>query len=244
MIYGVLGDIHSNLAALQAALSVLRSAGADQILSVGDVVGYGAAPRECIALLKDEGVHVVKGNHDAAVAGELDPRYFNQYARAAVEWTQRQLTAEEMHWLAGLPLRMHFEHCALAHGSYAHPEDFHYVHGPHDADASLDELELPVCFVGHTHVPVTLLRLAEDPLHTAFTHDSFVDLSETTRAVVNVGSVGQPRDEDPRAACALYDSSARLLRIVRTSYDIEREQARILKAGLPPVLAERLSLGV
>lgn len=244
MIYGVLGDIHGNLCALEVAIDLLKRGGAQTLLSVGDVVGYGAAPRACIAMLRAERVHVVKGNHDAAVVGELDPRYFNQYARAAVEWTQRQLSSEELQWLRDLPMRAHFEHCALAHGSYANPEHFTYVLGPHDAEESLDELELPVCFVGHTHVPITLLRLAEDPLHTAFTDDPVVDLSESTRALVNVGSVGQPRDDDPRAACALYDSDTRVLRILRAPYDIEREHQRILAAGLPQVLADRLRLGV
>jgi len=244
MIYGVLGDIHSNLTALEVALKLLRAGGAEKLLSVGDVVGYGAAPRACIAMLRAEGVHVVKGNHDAAVVGELDPRFFNQYARAAVEWTREQLAPEEIAWLRALPMREHFEHCALAHSSYAHPERFTYVLGPHDADESLDELELPVCFVGHTHVPITLLRLEEDPLHTAFSNDTTVDLSVSLRALVNVGSVGQPRDDDPRTACALYDSETRLLRILRAPYDIEREHKRILAAGLPAVLAERLRLGV
>lgn len=244
MIYGILGDIHGNLSALDTALQLLRAQGAQKLLSVGDVVGYGAAPKQCIARLVEEQVQVVKGNHDAAVVRELDARYFNHYARAAVQWTREQLSAAELAWLRALPMRECFEHCALAHGSYAHPERFTYVQGPHDADESLDELELPLCFVGHTHVPVTLLRLADDPLHTAFTHDDTVDLVDATRALVNVGSVGQPRDEDPRTACVVYDSDTHRVRFLRAAYDIEREHARILDAGLPQVLADRLRLGV
>jgi diadenosine tetraphosphatase ApaH/serine/threonine PP2A family protein phosphatase len=244
MRYGVLGDIHGNLSALEVVLGHLAKRGVDQIISVGDVVGYGAAPRECIGLLRSVGAVVAKGNHDAATAGEIDLLYFNNYAREAVKWTQSVMTDEEIEWLTALPYTLDLEHCSVGHGTYHQPELFDYIQSTTDADPSLDAMELPVCFVGHTHVPVTLLRLIDDPHRTAYTVEDEVDLGEVRRALVNVGSVGQPRDEDCRAAYAIYDSEKESVRICRADYDIDLEAGRILSAGLPSVLAERLRLGI
>jgi len=244
MRYAVLGDLHANLTALEAVLSALDGHEVDALLSVGDVVGYGAAPQEVIQLLREAEATVVKGNHDAAVTGELDATWFNPYARAAVEWTAAKLTREEMAWLEELPLTAHLEHCAVAHGTPTWPERFDYVQCTEDADPSLDALREPVCFIGHTHVPVTILRLAETPDRTSYTTDDAVDISDTTVALINVGSVGQPRDEDPRAAFGLYDSEQGRYELHRVEYDIQREDARIRAAGLPENLADRLHKGV
>lgn len=244
MKYGVLGDIHANLSALQSVLDRFSEEGVDTVLSVGDVVGYGAAPRECIELLRGVEATVVKGNHDAAAVGEMELLYFNNYAREAVRWTQTVLTNEDHDWLKELPLVRDLEHCSVGHGTYANPELFDYVQSTTDADPSLDLLEAQVCFVGHTHVPVTLLRLSDDPHRTAYTVEDEIDLRDTLKALVNVGSVGQPRDEDPRAAYAIYDSSLDRVWIRRVEYDIDREAARIRAAGLAGVLADRLYLGV
>lgn len=244
MKYGILGDIHGNLSALEVALAAFQSERIDRIVSVGDVVGYGAAPRECIARLRSLDAVVVKGNHDAACTGEIDIRFFNNYARDAVRWTQSVLSGDELEWLQALPLVTHLEHCSVAHGTYHRPELYDYIQSTTDADPSLDEMILPVCFVGHTHVPVTLMRLRDDPLRTAYTTDPVIDLAEAAKALVNVGSVGQPRDEDPRTAFAVYDTREDRVVIRRAPYDIEREATRIRAAGLPSVLADRLFLGV
>jgi diadenosine tetraphosphatase ApaH/serine/threonine PP2A family protein phosphatase len=244
MKYGILGDIHANLSALEAVLARFEKEGVEQVISVGDVVGYGAAPRECIDLLRSLDAIVVKGNHDAACVGELEVRYFNNYAREAVRWTTTKLATGENRWLSGLPMVVDLDHCSVGHGTYHRPELFDYIQSTTDADPSLDAMPRPVCFVGHTHVPVTLMRLRDDPLRTAYTVDTEIDLSETHRALINVGSVGQPRDEDPRAAYAIYDSTLERAWIRRVAYDIDREALRIRSAGLPTVLAERLYLGV
>jgi len=244
MKYGVLGDIHGNLSALDRVLERFEEEGVEQVISVGDVVGYGAAPRECIERVREADAVVVLGNHDAASIDRLDLVYFNNYARAAVEWTQTVLTDPDRAWIRSLPLTAHLEHCSVGHGTLHRPELFDYIQSPTDADPSLDIMPLPVCFVGHTHVPVTLLRLHEDPTRTAYTVENVVDIDEASRALVNVGSVGQPRDEDPRAAYAIYDSDAGKVWIKRVEYDIDREAERIRAAGLPGVLADRLYLGV
>lgn len=242
MKYGILGDIHANLSALNEALEGLERQGCERILSVGDVVGYGAAPKQCIALLRAHDVGVVLGNHDAACVGRLDDQYFNPFARAAMNWTRAQLSPDELAWLASLPYTLEREHCQVAHGTLHEPEAFHYALELHDALPSLEIMARPVCFVGHSHIPLTVMRTAAG--QTAYTTDDVIDLSESEHALVNVGSVGQPRDEDPRAAFASYDADKRVVRIHRADYDIELEVARILGAGLPRVLAERLRLGV
>lgn len=244
MKYGVLGDIHGNISALQVAVTRLRALGVQRFISVGDVVGYGAAPRECMALLRGIGAHVVRGNHDAAVSGGLELTYFNSHAKDAVLWTRGQLDAEETAWLAKLPLTLELDHCAVAHGSLDHPERFDYILGSQDAEPSLRVLRRHACFVGHSHVPIAVLKLLEDPHRTAYSRDTYLDLSECERALINVGSVGQPRDEDPRTAFALFDSDASTVEILREEYDVEREAQRIRRAGLPAMLADRLFLGI
>jgi diadenosine tetraphosphatase ApaH/serine/threonine PP2A family protein phosphatase len=244
MKYGILGDIHANLSALNAVLECFEDHGVDHVISVGDVVGYGAAPSECIARVREVGATVVKGNHDAACVDEIDIAYFNRYARDAVHWTKTVLSTEECEWLSSLPMVAHLEHCSVAHGTLHRPELFDYIQSTTDADPSLDAMHLPVCFVGHTHVPVSLLRLKGETDRTAYTFDRTIDLAESERALINVGSVGQPRDENPAAAYALFDSKENTIQILRAKYDIDLESARIRDAGLPPMLADRLYLGV
>lgn len=244
MKYGILGDIHGNLSALRAAVDLLEKDQVDAFVSVGDVVGYGAAPGECIAILHELDAVVVKGNHDAAAAGQIDLMYFNQFAREAVRWTQSVLDERDLTWLAELPYIVDLEDCSVGHGTYHKPDLFDYVLSPSDGDPSLDAMKRPVCFIGHTHVPLMLLRLADDPLRTAYTTEDFIHLRDANKALVNVGSVGQPRDDDPRAAVAIFDSIEDTVALRRVEYDIETEASRIRRAGLPAVLADRLFLGV
>lgn len=244
MKYGILGDIHANLSALRAVLARMDEEGVDTLISVGDVVGYGAAPSECIELLRERAAIVVKGNHDAACVDELDDRTFNPYARAAVAWTRTKLSADEKRWLRGLPLVATLEHCQVAHGTLHRPELFDYILSLSDADPSLDEMVRPVCFVGHSHIPLTVMRFADQPERTAYTCEPEIDLRETIKALINVGSVGQPRDENPDTAYAIFDATRKHASILRIAYDIEAEVARIAAAGLPQVLGERLRIGV
>lgn len=244
MKYGVLGDIHANLSALRAVLECMDRAGVDTLISVGDVVGYGAAPSECIAILRERRAIVVKGNHDAACINELDERTFNPYARAAVAWTRSVLSPAEKQWLRSLPFVATLEHCQVSHGTLHKPELFDYILSLSDADPSLDEMTRPVCFVGHSHIPLTVMRFADEPERTAYTVEARIDLTETSKALINVGSVGQPRDENPDAAYALFDAAKKRASIERVAYDIDAEVTRINRAGLPQVLGERLRIGV
>jgi diadenosine tetraphosphatase ApaH/serine/threonine PP2A family protein phosphatase len=154
------------------------------------------------------------------------------------------LTKAERDWLRDLPLVAQTEHCSLAHSTLARPERFDYIQSTEDADPSLDALPGRVCFLGHTHVPVSIMRLEDTPDETCYTIDREVDLRLAHKALVNVGSVGQPRDEDPRACYAIWDTTTGRVALRRVAYDIEREADRIRRAKLPAILADRLFLGI
>lgn len=244
----ILGDVHANLEALEAVVQEGRRLGVDRWVQTGDVVGYGADPSACIRVLQDLGAVVCLGNHDAAVLGTLATDYFNPYARAAVEWTREQLTAEELDYLGQLPLVVEDPVFTLVHGSLHEPERFGYVASPVEAAESLERQTKQLCFVGHTHVPAVfgLPRGGEeeDRMEVLFEPEFTLPYSGYERCLVNVGSVGQPRDEDPRAAFLIVDTGDQTVALHRTTYEVERAQRKILANGLPKVLADRLALGV
>ncbi|MCA9320893.1 MAG: metallophosphoesterase family protein [Planctomycetes bacterium] len=240
MRYGILGDIHGNLEALETVLELLAEEGVDHYVSVGDVVGYGADPGACLDRVRNLGATVVAGNHDWAVVGKLDTSFFNVYAKAAVDWTADQLTAEQRQWLENLPLTVTLEdQVSVAHSTLDTPEQFDYIQTYYDAARSINAMRTPVCFLGHSHVPLAFLKQENLTLSVA----TVLDLTNVERALINVGSIGQPRDENPKAAYGLYDSSTREYRLRRTTYDIRRTCEKIEQAGLPRILADRLKFG-
>lgn len=240
MRYAILGDIHANFQALEAVASALEDEAVDRVVSVGDVVGYGADPALCIALLRDLKASVVAGNHDWAAIGRLEPEFFNPYARAAIEWTAATLTTEEKAWLAALPLVAHFDNeVSVVHATVESPERFDYIQSYYDAARSLNAMSTPVCFSGHSHVPLAFV--VRDAL--TFTLSPVLDLKGSFRALINVGSIGQPRDENPKAAYAIYDSTSQAYTLKRVAYSVQEASARIRAVGLPAVLGERLLLG-
>ncbi len=244
MRYAVLGDIHANLTALEAVLEELKPFEVDEILSVGDLVGYGPSPRETLERVREEGIVSVRGNHDEACSGRLEPLFFSDSARRVAEWTRGELTGEERRWLANLPLSLDLEGCSLAHATYDYPREFRRITTLRDARASLEQIPSQVCFVGHTHVPVAVLQREAGSRELTFSVSSDLDLSSTHRALINPGSVGQPRDEDPRAAFGIFDVETSRYQLHRVSYDIAQEAERVRRAGIPSFLAERLALGV
>ncbi len=243
MRYGILGDIHANPSALDAVLSSLASEGVDRLFSVGDIVGYGAAPSECVSRILEAGATAVAGNHDLAAVDRIPVEGFHPIAREAILWTRRSLDARSAEYLSRLPLLVEEGPVTVAHGSIDRPEAFDYIQSAPDAQASLERLQTRIGFVGHSHVPVSYLCREGDPVRLWYTFDPEISLSGCSKALVNVGSIGQPRDGDPRAAYALYDDVADKVWIRRVPYDVEGEVERILRAGLPSVLGERLRLG-
>ena len=236
----LLSDIHSNLVALDA---VLAAAGpVDAVWQLGDIVGYGPDPNGVVARLRDAGATGVRGNHDAAAIGGSEIDWFNPDARRAMEWTRTQVSPETVAWLRELPERLRHDACELVHGSPREPL-WEYVTSVPVARANLAALERPVGLHGHTHVPVAFVE-DEGRVGAVSPHDgSELQLGER-RALVNPGSVGQPRDGDPRASYAIYDPGSVRVSWHRVVYDVEAVQAAMRSAGLPPSLAARLSFGL
>lgn len=244
MRYGILGDIHSNLGALEAVLGEMSKEGIDRYISVGDLVGYGAEPTEVIDRVLELKPIVVCGNHDLAAIQRLDLQYFNQYAREAILWTRKTLTKKHAQFISELKLVESEGPVTVVHGALYHPEEFDYIQTTIDARNTIELMQTRLCFVGHSHIPVAFLQKKEDPEKIAYTFDYDIDIKGWDKVLVNVGSIGQPRDENPKAAYAVYDTELDKVWIRRVSYDIEREAQKILKVGLPRVLADRLKLGV
>ena len=189
---------------------------------------------------------VCLGNHDAAVLGLLDVAYFNNFARTAIQWTRNKLRPEDFEYLRSLALVVQREDYTVVHGTLQSPEQFGYVLSPVEARESLELQKTFVCFVGHSHVPAIygLLPGNESKLEVACASEIEVSIAKFARVLINVGSVGQPRDEDPRATYAVYDTATKIAAIRRVDYDIPGVQQKIRTAGLPVMLANRLAIGV
>ncbi len=240
MLRAIVSDIHGNLEALEVVLADVRRAGAGALVSLGDFVGYGASPNECIDRLRPGIEAAVAGNHDLAACGKLRLGYFNPDAAAAARWTDAALTPENRAWLADLPFRAQWAGALLVHASPAEPSEWNYVLSPADAALELEAFEEPLCFIGHSHYPGTF---GVEGRRIRYTRDHEVRLEPGHRYLVNVSSVGQPRDSDPRAGYLLWDDEAGWLRHVRLEYDVAGAMRRIHEAGLPRSLAERLQWG-
>jgi len=235
----VFSDVHGNREAFEAVLAFCRQQGVARTYFAGDIVGYGADPEYCIGLLRDLGACCVVGNHDAAALGKVEAAYFNPAARKAVVWTGLRLSVEERRFLDELPL-VHEEAFTLVHGTPARPEDFDYILSPYQAMKAFLALGGRLCFVGHSHRPGILVE-EKDAIR--FDGSVSLELDPDRRYIVNVGSVGQPRDGDPRACVCLFDEDKSRICLHRVAYDVARAAAKIRAAGLPSVLAERLFEG-
>jgi diadenosine tetraphosphatase ApaH/serine/threonine PP2A family protein phosphatase len=243
----LISDIHGNREALEAVLADIEAAGVDEIVCLGDVVGYGADPEavtERIARLVEDGAICVKGNHDAAI--ETGGRRMSENAAIAIEWTARRLGDDHKRFLKGLPLAEHDGDLLFVHASADKPEGWTYVVSADEAAASLDATDARVTFCGHTHVPAhfSILHGISGTTGKTVTFrpvaDRPVPLSRIRRHLAVMGAVGQPRDGDPRACWGLYDGLAGEITWRRVPYDVETAVRKIKDAGLPDRLASRL----
>ncbi len=240
MLHAIVSDIHGNLEALEAVLADVERHQPASMVCLGDFVGYGASPNECIDRLRPLIEHAVVGNHDLAACGKLRLTYFNTNAAMAAQWTETALTPDNRRYLEELPFAVKWRDTLLVHASPAEPENWHYVLSPVEAQAEMDAYHEALCFIGHSHYPGTFDRFND---HVRYTRAPDIQLEKGHRYLVNVGAVGQPRDADPRAAYILFDDVEFTLRHIRIEYDIAGAMKRILDAGLPRFLAERLQWG-
>lgn len=242
----IVADMHSNLEAFEAVLAHAAASGGggpiDRLWCLGDVVGYAADPGACVALLRRYPHAAVVGNHDLAAIGRLGTDDFNPMAARAAAWTGEHLTAEEHRYLSSLPFVVVEDDFTLVHGSLRSPE-WEYLLSVEAAEEHLRLQETPYGLVGHSHVPfVAVEREGSPPDMIPLEDGDVVELGDS-RLVVNPGGVGQPRDGDPRASYAAFDSEARTITLHRVEYDLETAQRKIREAGLPSYLAERLIHG-
>jgi len=238
--YAVLSDIHGNLESLRAVLADAADR-VDAFLCLGDTVGYGADPGPCVDTLAERETISVAGNHEYAVAGKLGLEWFNRHAKAAAEWTITRLTDDCRRYLGGLPLVTEVGDATLVHASPARPEEWEYVLTAEDGFAALGGFSTRLCFVGHSHVPGVWSIGSSGPEYES--RVLTVQLEAGRRYLVNVGSVGQPRDRDTRAAYAVWAVQERRIEVRRVPYDVEAARHKILDAGLPSFLADRLRAG-
>lgn len=234
----LISDIHSNLAALQTALNKIEELQVDRILCLGDVVGYGPRPNECVELIKEKCQVSLMGNHDHAVLGLTDPFYFNQYAKDAVDWTRRVLSISNRQYLSQMPFKHVENELLFVHSTPSQPEEWHYVLSEYEARLYMEKMKQRICFNGHSHVPVVFTdsgkRLYEEEIELE---------PEKEKYIINVGSVGQPRDGDPRLCFVVYETDSHLLKYFRLEYPVEQTCGEILDNHLPAFLAARLKVG-
>lgn len=237
--YAIFGDIHGNLQALEAVYADAQDHNVNTFICVGDIVGYNANPSECLEMVRSSCAAVVRGNHDHYVAYDECLEDFHPLAASVIDWTRQQLTKEQIQYLRNLRLSRMIDGFTIVHSTLDMPERWGYVIDVLDAEANFNYQTSSVCFHGHTHVPVIFERQAQ------VTRKSFT--TYTTRlgckCFVNTGSVGQPRDGDPRASYIIYEPDRRRITLRRIPYDLEKTQAAIREAGLPDRLALRLEHG-
>ncbi|MBI4605058.1 MAG: metallophosphoesterase family protein [Planctomycetes bacterium] len=238
--YAILSDIHGNLPALRAVLRHLETQRIDAYVCLGDIVGYGAQPSECLYEIRKYCQHILAGNHDFAAVERIPMGSFNALAREAILWTRLNLSDDELQYLSGLPLQARGPGFHLVHSALYAPELFDYVQSSYDAHLTMECMVDAVCFVGHSHIPVMFLE-GEAISYSLATE---IRVDPERRVIVNVGSVGQPRDRDPRASFGIYDTQAQTVRLVRARYEVDEAAARIRDAGLPPQLGARLKFGL
>jgi predicted phosphodiesterase len=245
--YLVVSDLHANIDALDAVLEQVGRAAYDRVIVLGDLVGYGAEPNLVVNRVRDlDPVAIVRGNHDKVAAGQASSNGFNPSAQRAAEWTRRALTAESRAYLAALPEGPAFleDLIEICHGSPWNEDA--YIVGELDAAQALSAAKMPLCLFGHTHVSAAAVldsTGAMDVLFRGAREEQRITFAGNRQVLVNPGSVGQPRDGDPRASYALLDSVLKEIVVRRADYAVDRARERILAAGLPKALGNRLLIG-
>jgi predicted phosphodiesterase len=238
--YAVVSDVHSNIEALDAVFAQLRDD--DKLLCLGDIVGYGPNPNECVEKIRARATATVLGNHDVAAIDNFGLAYFNPAAREAMKWTQGVLTPENLAWLDGLGYEFRMPEFLLVHG--APVNYFEYVLDKAAAARAFAATDAPLIFIGHTHIAEVYALKPDGAIeHAHLQQGGEVKLLPGMRYLINVGSVGQPRDLNPRSSFGFYDSDAQTVTVTRVEYPIAQVQEKIVSAHLPDALARRLLVG-
>ncbi|MBI4707013.1 MAG: metallophosphoesterase family protein [Candidatus Omnitrophica bacterium] len=238
MRYAIFSDVHSNLEALEAVVSACKKESIDKYFCAGDIVGYAASPNKCVEIVRQLAMITVAGNHDWAAVDLFSLDYFNPDARDSLLWTKRALTPESKVFLESLTPVYQNNELTLVHGTLNNPREFNYLQDVSSAEESFLLQDTAVCFLGHTHIAGVFTRGSEGKI--SYSSQTLVKLGQGNKYIVNVGSVGQPRDLDPRPAYCVYDTQKKTIKIQRVSYDIKSARNRIIEAGLNHSLGNRL----
>jgi diadenosine tetraphosphatase ApaH/serine/threonine PP2A family protein phosphatase len=238
--YGLFGDIHSNIEAMDAVLAALDKENCDELYCLGDIVGYGANPTECLDRIREREIKCIAGNHDLAVIGKFDLTFFNSAARDAAIHTIQQLRPKDTEFIAKLPVDLVTNDFALVHSSPRKPDHFDYIFTTVQAEEAFEDVKHDLTFIGHSHVPVVFFQ---DPGTTDFSQETVFYLRRSRKIIFNCGSVGQPRDGNPDACYAVFDTSVAKMRLERVPYDVDAAARKIIEADLPLILAERIYKG-
>jgi predicted phosphodiesterase len=242
MRYAILADIHANLSAFDAVLKDIDAQGdIDEIWCLGDIVGYGPEPTECIRLIQERKIVSISGNHDLGVTGQLALDFFNPLAAAACRWTTGKLNPVDIRYLADLPKILKKGDFTLVHGSPREPST-EYILSTAIAERNFEHFSTRYCLVGHTHIPVAYKQETAAAAPVNLVPEIGLVMIEH-RIITNPGAVGQPRDGDPRASYGLYDSEGQIFRLHRVEYDIRATQDKMMALGLPVQLVARLEEG-
>jgi predicted phosphodiesterase len=236
MTIAIISDIHGNLESLTAIFNYLDKKDIEEIYCLGDIVGYGPNPNECVELVSTKCTNSIIGNHDHAALGLTSIEYFNEFAKVSTRWTMNELTNKSKDFLLSLDFKYNNEDFLLVHSSPSNPKAWNYILTEYDARQEFKHFQQSVCFIGHSHFPVVFSKKG-------YTRKSKVNLDNSNRYIVNVGSTGQPRDGDSRACFCLYDRQNSKIEYVRIEYDIKSTREKIVDAGLPMFLADRLKKG-
>ena len=238
---GFLGDVHANLEALDKSLKALRSYGCKFIIATGDIVGYGPQPKECIERIANMGIHSVLGNHDEYTLDDGPLWTINDEARYVIEWTRKQLDKPHLEWLSSLPDVLDADVFTVIHASNATSPRWAYVIDDRSAVSNFKKQTANICFNGHTHIPILATDNQDGEPDLELLEDC--KLKEGKKYLVNVGSVGQPRDKDPRAACVAFNTETLELKVIRVEYDLKKTQDVMKKHCFPEKLITRLEIG-
>lgn len=236
MSIAILSDIHGNLEALSAIFNYLEKKKIAKIYCLGDIVGYGPNPNECVDLIASKCTNSIIGNHDHAALGLTSIEYFNEFAKVSTRWTMNQLTNKSKDFLLSLDFKYSNDQYLFVHSSPSDPKAWNYVLTEHDAKKEFKYFDQKICFIGHSHFPIVFSKKG-------YTRKSKVKLDDLNRYIVNVGSTGQPRDGDSRACFCVYSEEHKKVEYVRIEYDIKKTRDKIINAGLPMFLADRLKKG-
>jgi len=237
MAVAIISDVHGNIEALNEVLKYIEDKGIESLYCLGDIVGYGPNPNECVELVSKRCLNVVIGNHDHAALGLTSTEYFNDFAKISTHWTTNNLSEENKSYLHSLDFTYSSDQFLAVHATPSAPTLWHYILSEMDAQHEFKYFDERICFIGHSHFPIIFNNRA------GFTRAPKVKLESEDKFIVNVGSVGQPRDGNPKACFCVYDENENSIEFVRLDYEIDKTREKIIKAGLPVFLADRLKKG-